>query len=103
MSLQISIITAVFNRARTLESAIRSVHGQDWPNVEHIVIDGGSTDGSMKIVEAHKARISKVVSERDSGLYDALNKGILHASGDIVGFMHADDEFASPHVLAKVA
>src|SRR5438105_301980 len=103
MSLHISVITAVFNRAGTLGEALRSVHTQRWPNIEHIVIDGGSTDGTLAVLERHKAGISKLVSEPDSGLYHALNKGIRHASGDVVGFMHADDEFASPHALARVA
>jgi glycosyltransferase involved in cell wall biosynthesis len=103
MSLHISVITAVFNRAATLGDSLRSVHAQRWPEIEHIVIDGGSTDGSLAVLEQHKARISKIVSEPDGGLYDALNKGIRHASGDVIGFMHADDEFATPHALARVA
>jgi glycosyltransferase involved in cell wall biosynthesis len=103
MSLHISVITAVLNRAQTLDGALRSVHSQRWPSVEHIVIDGGSTDGTLTILESHKAGISKLISEPDRGLYDALNKGIRHASGDVVGFMHADDEYASPHTLARIA
>lgn len=103
MSLQISVITAVFNRAATLAGALASVHAQTWPNVEHIVVDGGSTDGSLDILQAHRARIARLVSEPDEGLYDALNKGIRMATGDVVGFMHADDEYASPRVLAQVA
>jgi glycosyltransferase involved in cell wall biosynthesis len=103
MSLHISVITAVFNRAATLGDSLRSVHSQRWPEIEHIVIDGGSTDGSLAVLEQHKARISKIVSEPDGGLYDALNKGIRHASGDVIGFMHADDEFATPHALGRVA
>jgi glycosyltransferase involved in cell wall biosynthesis len=67
------------------------------------VIDGGSTDGSLAILDQHKSRIAKIVSEPDGGLYDALNKGIRQASGDVIGFMHADDEFATPHALARVA
>jgi glycosyltransferase involved in cell wall biosynthesis len=103
MSLHISVITAVFNRAATLGESLRSVHSQRWPDVEHIVIDGGSTDGSLAILDQHKSRISRIVSEPDGGLYDALNKGIRHASGDVIGFMHADDEFATPQALAHVA
>jgi glycosyltransferase involved in cell wall biosynthesis len=103
MSLHISVITAVFNRAATLGDSLRSVHSQRWPDVEHIVIDGGSTDGSLAILDQHKSRIARIVSEPDGGLYDALNKGIRHASGDVIGFMHADDEFATPHALAHVA
>jgi glycosyltransferase involved in cell wall biosynthesis len=103
MSLHISVITAVFNRAATLGESLRSVHSQRWPEVEHIVIDGGSTDGGLAILDQHKSRIAKIISEPDGGLYDALNKGIRHASGDVVGFMHADDEFATPHALARIA
>jgi glycosyltransferase involved in cell wall biosynthesis len=103
MSLHISVITAVFNRAATLGDSLRSVHSQRWPDMEHIVIDGGSTDGSLAILDQHKSRIARIVSEPDGGLYDALNKGIRHASGDVIGFMHADDEFATPHALAHVA
>jgi glycosyltransferase involved in cell wall biosynthesis len=103
MSLHISVITAVFNRAATLGESLRSVHAQRGPEIEHIVIDGGSTDGSLAILDQHKSRIAKIVSEPDGGLYDALNKGIRHASGDVIGFMHADDEFATPHALARVA
>lgn len=103
MSLQVSVITAVLNRAATLGEALRSVREQRWPDVEHIVIDGGSTDGTLDVLQAYKSGLAKVISEPDRGLYDALNKGIRHASGDIVGFMHADDSFASPHALAHIA
>jgi glycosyltransferase involved in cell wall biosynthesis len=103
MSLHISVISAVLNRAATLGDSLRSVHSQRWPDVEHIVIDGGSTDGSLAILDQHKSRISKIVSEPDGGLYDALNKGLRHASGDVIGFMHADDEFATPQALTRVA
>lgn len=103
MSLHISVITAVFNRASTLDEALRSVRAQTWSNVEHVVIDGGSTDGSLDILARHKDAIAHMVSEPDNGLYDALNKGILRATGDVVGFMHADDTYATPHALERVA
>ena len=103
MSLRVSVITAVLNRASTLESALRSVHGQTGADVEHIVIDGGSTDGTLALLARHKAGIAKMVSEPDGGLYDALNKGIRQASGDVIGFLHADDEFAAPDALARIA
>ncbi len=103
MSLQISVITAVLNRAATLGEALRSVQDQNWRDIEHIVIDGGSTDGSLQILQAHRQKLSKFVSEPDRGIYDALNKGIQAASGDIVGFLHADDQFATPHALAHIA
>lgn len=103
MSLHISVITAVFNRAETLGEALRSVRDQRCPNIEHIVIDGGSTDGTLDVLAAYRGGIAKMISEPDGGLYDALNKGIREASGDVVGFMHADDQFASPMALARIA
>jgi glycosyltransferase involved in cell wall biosynthesis len=103
MSLHISVITAVLNRAETLGAALRSVHAQAWPSIEHIVIDGGSTDGTIKVIDEHRPNISKLISEPDRGLYDALNKGIRHATGDVIGFLHADDEYASPQALARIA
>lgn len=103
MSLHISVITAVYNRATTLERALRSVHNQSWKNLEHVVIDGGSTDGSLEVLHRHHAGIATLVSEPDRGLYDALNKGVRAATGDVIGFMHADDEFATPEALARIA
>ena len=103
MSLQISVITAVRNRADTIEEALHSVQAQDWPRVEHIVIDGASKDGTLAILQGHRDRLAHLVSEADGGLYDALNKGIARASGDIVGFLHADDQLASSSALSKVA
>lgn len=103
MSLHISVITAVFNKADTLGEALRSVRSQTWPHVEHIVIDAGSTDGSLAVIDAHRDSLAHVVSEPDQGLYDGLNKGIRRATGDVVGFMHADDAFASPYALERVA
>lgn len=77
--------------------------GQTYFDVEHIVIDGASTDGTMEIVERHRRNLAKVVSERDHGIYDAMNKGIVAASGEIVGFLNADDVYANADVLSKVA
>ncbi len=103
MLLQISLVTAVKNRVATLGGCLRSIHAQSWPNIEHIVVDGGSTDGSQAILKQYRSHIAKLISEPDQGVYDALNKGIRAATGDIVGFMHADDEFAGPDVLSRVA
>lgn len=97
------MITAVFNRADTVAEALASVHSQSWPAVEHIVIDGGSTDGSMPLLQAHRAQLAALVSEPDKGIYDALNKGIRCATGDVVGFLHADDLYEAPESLAQVA
>ncbi len=100
--MKISIITASFNNADTIADTIESVLAQDYSDVEYIIVDGGSTDDTMKIVEESKSKISKVVSEKDDGIYFALNKGIDLATGDVIAFLHADDIFASPNVLSKV-
>jgi glycosyltransferase involved in cell wall biosynthesis len=98
----VSIITAVFNNARTLASAIESVRAQTYPAIEHIIIDGGSTDGTLEVIERYRAGFAKVVSEPDRGIYDAMNKGIARATGDIVGILNSDDFYASPRVIETV-
>lgn len=103
MPLTISVITAVYNRAGTIGQALASVQAQTWPQVEHVVIDGGSTDGTLEILRAQQGRIAVLVSEPDEGIYDALNKGLSHSTGDVVGFLHSDDFFAREGVLEKVA
>ena len=100
---KISVITAVFNRAQTIEQALDSVRSQTWPEVEHVVIDGASTDGTLEILRAHEDRIDVLVSEQDDGIYHALNKGLARATGEVVGLMHSDDFFANDRVLEKVA
>lgn len=100
--LKISIITAVFNREATIGQAIGSVRTQTWPNVEHIVIDGGSRDGTLAAIKRVGHKGMRVVSEPDHGIYDALNKGISLASGDVVGLVHSDDFLAHERVLEKV-
>lgn len=99
----ITIITVVFNRVHTIERAICSVLEQTHPAVEYIIIDGASTDGTREKIMAYKGKVAHVISEPDKGMYDALNKGIALATGDVVGILHADDVFAHPHVLSKVA
>ena len=99
----ISVITVCYNSAATLERALQSVAEQDWKRVEHIVIDGASTDGSAAILESFSSRLSKVISEPDNGIYDAMNKGLNLARGDIICFLNADDQYASQSVLADVA
>lgn len=100
--IKISIITACFNSAGTIEDTIMSVSGQKGVYVEHIVIDGVSEDGTMEIVRRHKS-ISRFVSEPDEGIYDAMNKGIALATGDIIGIMNADDFYENENVLQEVA
>lgn len=103
MSLTISVITAVFNRVHTVGQAMASVQAQTWSDVQHIVIDGGSTDGTLAVLQGQWERLAVLVSERDAGIYDALNKGLALATGDVVGFMHSDDYYADNQVLAAVA
>jgi glycosyltransferase involved in cell wall biosynthesis len=101
--LKISIITACLNNADTLETAMQSVFEQDYPNIEYIVIDGASTDGTEALLEKHKNKINVLISEKDKGIYEALNKGLSKASGDVVGFLHADDFYTNNHVISKIA
>ena len=101
--MKISIITATFNAAHTLSDSLRSVGSQTHPCIEHLVIDGASRDGTQALVNAHRDTVSVFVSEPDKGIYDALNKGLTLATGDVLGFLHADDVFANTSVLAIVA
>lgn len=97
------MITAVYNRHQTVGQALDSVLSQSYPAVESIVIDGASTDGTLAVLESYRPRLGVLISERDQGIYDALNKGLTHATGDVVGFLHADDVYEDREVLAKVA
>lgn len=101
--MKISIITAVHNGAMTIEETLCSVAKQTHDHVEHIVVDGGSSDGTLEIVESYRAGLGTVISEPDLGMYDAMNKGIAQATGDIVGTLNADDVYAHEEVLARVA
>ncbi len=101
--IKISVITAVYNGQETVSQTLNSVLSQSYKLVESIVIDGASTDGTLAVIEAYRHRLSVFISEGDSGIYDALNKGIKHATGNVVGFLHADDVFENNEVLAKVA
>ncbi|MCX5704127.1 MAG: glycosyltransferase family 2 protein [Candidatus Omnitrophica bacterium] len=100
--MKVSVITAVINSAKTIEGCIQSVLSQSHKDVEHIIIDGASWDGTLDIIGKYKDKIAGVVSEPDNGIYDALNKGISLASGDIVGFLHAGDFYAHNKVLETV-
>jgi glycosyltransferase involved in cell wall biosynthesis len=100
---KISVITAVFNSRDTIAQAIQSILEQDYADVELIVIDGASTDGTREILELYRDSIDVLISEPDRGVYDALNKGIGLAGGDVVGFLHADDLFADRQALQRVA
>ena len=101
--IKISIVTAVYNSRSTVSQALDSVLSQTYPMVESIVIDGASTDGTFEALESYRSRLGLLLSEKDNGIYDALNKGIKHSTGDVLGFMHADDVFENEDVLQKVA
>lgn len=95
----VSVITVCRNAAATLDACLASVAAQTWPRIEHIVIDGASTDGTAAVIARHRAGLAVVVSEADRGLYDAMNKGVARASGEFVIFLNADDTFAGPDAL----
>jgi glycosyltransferase len=93
----------VYNGCETIQQTLDSVLSQSYPMIEYIVIDGGSTDGTLKILESYKSKIDIFISEPDGGIYDALNKGVLHSTGDVIGFLHADDLFESSNTLKRIA
>ncbi len=101
--MKISIITITFNSASTIEQTIRSVIDQTYKNIEYIIVDGKSSDDTLKIVDKYKNSIAKFLSEKDDGLYDALNKGIELATGDVIGILHSDDFYIDNQVIQKYA
>lgn len=100
--MKVSVITVCFNSAKTISDTLRSVMEQSHPDVEHIVVDGGSIDDTLPIISQTPNRVSRLVSEPDSGIYDAMNKGLTLATGDIVGFLNSDDIYADTDSLAEV-
>ncbi|MEO6898229.1 MAG: glycosyltransferase family 2 protein [Caldimonas sp.] len=101
--MKISVVTATWNSAATVADTLASINAQTHPDVEQIIVDGGSTDATLDIVEAKGQRVAAVLSERDEGIYDAMNKGLKLARGEVVGLLNSDDFLASPDVLAKIA
>lgn len=101
--MKISIITITYNSEKTLRDTIESVLGQSYKDIEYILVDGKSKDSTCDIIRSYGDRISKFVSEKDNGLYDALNKGIRLTTGDVVGFLHSDDIFASAETIKMIA
>jgi glycosyltransferase involved in cell wall biosynthesis len=93
MSLKISIITPTFNSEKYLERCIKSIQSQDYNNIEHIIIDGDSTDETRNIIKKYQNNKTILISEKDDGIWDAMNKGLKIASGDIVGFLNSDDYY----------
>ena len=102
MQPKITIITICYNAEACIERTILSVINQTYPNIEYIIIDGNSTDNTLQIVEKYKDKITKIISEPDKGIYDAMNKGLRITTGDWVNFMNAGDSFYSNDVLGKV-
>jgi glycosyltransferase involved in cell wall biosynthesis len=97
------IITSCFNRQETIGDCINSIIKQDYDDIEHIVIDGDSTDSTLNIIKSYSNHISKIVSEPDHGMYDAINKGIKLATGDIIGLVHSDDMLYSSETISHIA
>lgn len=101
--MKVSVITVAFNSVTTIADTLASVAKQTWPDVEHIVIDGASTDGTLEVLKRCGGHLARLVSEPDAGIYDAMNKGVLAATGEVVGFLNADDQYANGDVLGMVA
>ena len=99
--MKISILTVTYNSAATLRETLESVRKQDYPQVEHVVVDGQSTDGTLDIIRSYP-HITRWISEKDNGIYDAMNKGVALATGDIVGILNSDDIYQDSTVLARV-
>ena len=100
--MKVSVITVVYNGVDTLRDCIESVLGQTHPNLEYIVVDGGSTDGTVNLVKRYGDRVTRFISESDKGLYDAMNKGIGLATGEVIGFLNADDLYRHHDVVKHV-
>src|SRR5688572_16904079 len=100
--MKISIITATYNSSKTVRDTLESIRSQLYPHVEHLVIDGSSTDETLQIVSQF-SNVAKVVSEKDEGIYDAMNKGIRIASGEVIGILNSDDVYVDNKVLDEVA
>lgn len=100
--MKVTIITVTYNAAKFLRSCIDSVMSQDYSDIEHIVVDGGSTDGTVDIIRSYEAHITRWISEKDRGMYDGINKGMKMATGDIIGILNSDDMLASSDVIAEI-
>ena len=100
--MKVSIITSCFNREATIGQAIESVLSQDYPDIEYIVVDGASKDGSLQVINRYKDRITRIISEPDKGMYEGINKGVQAATGDIIGLLHSDDFLFDRHVISDI-
>ena len=100
--MKVSIVTVCFNSVETIEDTFKSIESQTFTDIEYIVIDGGSTDGTKDIIEKYSDLITIYISEKDNGLYDAMNKGIALSTGDVIGILNSDDVLADKYVIEKV-
>ena len=100
--MKVSIITVCFNSSKTIEETIQSVLSQDYPNIEYLVIDGGSIDGTQTIIQKYQGKIASWVSEPDQGMYAAMNKGISMATGDVIGILNSDDVYVSSRAVSEL-
>jgi glycosyltransferase len=100
--MKISIITVVYNNEKSIKDAIDSVLSQTYKNIEYIIIDGSSTDQTINIIKSFESNITKFISEKDAGIYDAMNKGILQATGDIIGILNSDDVYENSNIIEIV-
>ena len=101
--LKITVVTVCYNSVATIRDTLESVASQSYKNIEHIIVDGGSTDGTLAVIREWKRHPVRLVSERDNGIYDAMNKGITLATGDIIGILNSDDAYYDSHVLENVS
>lgn len=100
--MKVTIITSCYNREQTIRGCIESVLSQDYPDIEYIVVDGASKDNSLNIINEYKDKISKIISEPDHGMYEAINKGIRAATGDVIGLVHSDDFLFSNQTVSHI-
>lgn len=100
--MKISIITVVYNNERTIKDALESVLGQSYENIEYVIIDGNSNDNTVGLISQYKEKLGYFISEKDNGLYDAMNKGILACTGDVIGILNSDDLYQDSEVIAAV-
>jgi glycosyltransferase involved in cell wall biosynthesis len=100
---KVSVVTVVYNNSQTISSTIKSILSQDYPDIEHIIVDGASTDGTVDIIKSYGSRIAKFVSEPDKGIYDAMNKGLELATGGIIGILNSDDFYPSSTIISEIA
>ncbi|MDG2330703.1 MAG: glycosyltransferase family 2 protein [Flavobacteriales bacterium] len=100
--MKVSIVTICFNSAETIRTALKSVIAQSYPDIEYIIVDGKSKDNTLSIVNEYKESIAKIISEEDDGIYDAMNKGVKAATGDVIGILNSDDLYANEHVVSNM-